>query len=345
MKDWIIKNKLWIIISAVCICVIVGIILLVSFNAGKNDDENDENITTPAIETTEPVETTTTESVTTISETTAKEQTTVIISETEPEITTAEITTAEITEAEITEATTTYTTTNTQAPIVTTAIVTTTTQTPVVTTSKPEETNKYDGEDGLTLLFIDYYYHDGHSYNTDWGMRPLEFDDISRNCKINFNGKTMYMHYDRYGNTWIDEVSGKSSAEDKNLYSRGSGYNAIAYFTQGRYVYKGGRFEVFTKDNKDYYCHIEDEYNDKYIVIEAFDSITNEDGTLTKVEPQWIYLPHDMPVLDCDITFNEGYYTIDFSRVLSLPESPYVGKSVKPIIKRDYIDLYLENEP
>ena len=75
------------------------------------------------------------------------------------------------------------------------------------------------------------------SYNTAWGTRPFEFQEI-----IHKSFWVYTWHMDRYGNSWWDTTDGYSSASGKYIYKCAMlAYNTtdVRYYGNGRWSGKG----------------------------------------------------------------------------------------------------------
>ena len=75
------------------------------------------------------------------------------------------------------------------------------------------------------------------SYNTSWGTRPYEFQEI-----IHKSFWVYTWHMDRYGNSWWDTTDGYSSASGKYIYKCAMlAYNTtdVRYYGNGRWSGKG----------------------------------------------------------------------------------------------------------
>lgn len=227
------KNKKKIMIAVIALIVIITafILALKSCNNGRDDTHIDETkieiaITattaqeTTAAGSTEPVVTTTEEVVTTAVETTEPTELTTEATEPATEETQPKPTEPKPTESKPAEPKPTEPKPTEPKPQPTEPKPTEPAAQP--TEPKPTEPDPTDPP---------------ANYNTAWGTRPYEFQEIYHD---NFWGPYVF-HMDRYGNVWWDTTNGYSSASGKYIYEGCILHNTstVHYYGNGRWTGNG----------------------------------------------------------------------------------------------------------
>lgn len=169
------------------------------------------------------------------------------------------------------------------------------------------------------------------SYNTAWGTRPFEFQEIDH-----YEMWEGYIcHYDRYGNTWWDRTNGYSSASGKYIY-RGSisSYPCVRYYGNGRWTGNGycwdqnGNMEgYYVYGGYTFYNSWGNDYTEYWL---PSDMPNDYDNWLFNINayanyPDYRALGIPSELSDGTIITDEMYENA-INGGLELPYSPYIGR-------------------